>query len=407
MEFLPYVYFFYMFLSLYFLSLFIVVYLKNRKKLFEVPKITKEYSVSILIPAYNEKEAIGPTIEAVFNSNYKNLVEVIAINDESTDNTLKIMQSLKKKYPKLKILNKKNSGKADSLNQAIKIAKGEIVGVVDSDSFPRKDSISKMIGFFDDEKVGAVTIPVLVRNPKTFFEKIQAIEYAMIALTRKLLEKLNAIYVTPGPLALYRKSILKEVGGFDKDNITEDIELTWNLTSKGYERKMCLDTSVTTVVPKSFRAWWKQRKRWAVGGFQTIWKYREYFFKKGILGFFILPLFIFSSLFGLIGLGLFVALFLSRIINQYILVKYSLVADTAIIKLDTFYFTPSVLNYLGAVLFLVGLFYTILIIYLIKKDLLHRRNILNIFMFMIAYMAIYPLISISAIFKLAKRDLSW
>ncbi len=115
---------------------------------------------------------------------------MIVINDGSRDNTLEIAKRLQKKYPKLKILNKKNSGKADSLNKGLKFAKGELVAVVDSDSFPRKDALKKMVGFFEDPKVGAATCPILARNKKRFFERLQAIEYAVIALTRKLWKEL-------------------------------------------------------------------------------------------------------------------------------------------------------------------------------------------------------------------------
>lgn len=407
MKILPYIYLVYMFISLYFLSLMLIVYIKNRKSLFQVPELKKHFSVSVLIPAYNEEDAIAPTIKAVFKSDYDNLKEVIVVDDGSTDRTVSVVKKLLKKYSKLKLLEKKNSGKADSLNQAIKIAKGELIAVVDSDSFPQSDAIRKMIGFFEDNRVGAVTCPILARNRNSFFEKIQAIEYSMIALTRKLLEPLNAIYVTPGPLALYRKSALVSVGGFDKNNLTEDIELTWHLTAAGWKRKMALNTQVTTIVPSKFVAWWKQRKRWSVGGFQTSWKYKNYFFREGILGFFILPLFIFSTILGLAGLGIFVYLGLAKIVKEYLMIKLSFIANTAIITLDQFYFTPTVLNYLGFVLFFIGLAYTLIILYLMKEDIWRKKNIINILFFMIVYLAVYPFITLSAIFKLVKKDLSW
>lgn len=407
MEILPYIYLAYMFISLYFLTLMLLVYLKHRKSLFEVPELKKHFSVSVLIPVYNEEDAIKDTLDSVFKSDYDNISEVIVINDGSKDKTSQIVKGLMKRYSKLKLIDKKNSGKADSINQGIKVAKGELIAVVDSDSFPQADAIRKMIGFFEDEKVGAATCPILARNRNTFFEKIQAIEYSMIALTRKLLEPLNAIYVTPGPLALYRKKALLEVGGFDKNNLTEDIELTWHLTAAGWQRKMALNTKVTTIVPNKFTAWWKQRKRWSVGGFQTIWKYRKYFLKEGILGFFILPLFLFSTVLGLFGLGIFVYLGLLRIIKEYLIIKLSFLANAPILTMNQFYFTPTVLNYLGFVLFVIGIAYTFVILSLMKEDIWKGKSIMNILFFMIIYLAVYPLITISAIFKLVKRDLTW
>ncbi|MAG10869.1 hypothetical protein CMI44_00970 [Candidatus Pacearchaeota archaeon] len=407
MKFLPIVYLAYMFISLYFLSFYLLLYNRGRKTLFESPKLKKHFTVSVLIPAYNEEDTIENTIEAVLDSDYDRLIEVIVLNDGSKDRTVEIVKKLMKKYDKLKLLDKSNSGKADSINLGIKNARGELVAVVDSDSFPKKDAIRKMIGFFEDEKVGAVTIPILARNKKRFFEKLQALEYLAIAITRKLLERVEAIYVTPGPLALYRKKALIEIGGFDPENLTEDIEVTWHMGINDWDRKMCLDTNVTTLVPKTFKPWFKQRRRWSMGGLQTMWKYRSHIGKKDIFGFFVLPFFILSSFLGLVGLSIFVYLLLSRLIKEYLFVKFSFIANTAIVTLNDFYFTPSVLNYLGVVLFLFGAIFTLLLIYLIKENIKLKGNVFTILFYMIVYMVLYPFIMVTAIFKLIRRDMSW
>ena len=285
MEILPYVYLTYMFISLYMLSFFLLIYIQNRKTLFKYPESKKKYSISFIVPGYNEEKTISDTIKHIFDINYKNILEVIIVNDKSSDNTLKIAKQLAKKYPKIKILNNlKNLGKAGSLNRALKISKGELIAVVDADSYPEKESINKMIGFFDDSDVGAVTCPIIARNRNKFFEKLQAIEYKVIALSRKLLDYVDAIYVTPGPLALYRRKALIEINGFDIKNLTEDIEATWHLTHDGWDRRMCLSTNVTTTVPTKFKAWFVQRRRWNIGGLQCISKYRHSLGKKGDCG---------------------------------------------------------------------------------------------------------------------------
>jgi cellulose synthase/poly-beta-1,6-N-acetylglucosamine synthase-like glycosyltransferase len=264
-----------------------------------------------------------------------------------------------------------------------------------------------MLGFFEDKKVGAVTCPILVRNKNKFIEKLQAIEYIIIAITRKLLEGVDAIYVTPGPLALYRKKALDEIGGFDEDNMTQDIEATWHLALEGWDRKMCLDTQVTTTAPNKFIAWYKQRERWNIGGLQTIWKYRKEFLKKGIVGWFILPLFISSTFLGLLGLSIFFYMFSVRIISEYLKLKSSFIADTAIITLNRFYFTPSVLNYLGIVLFIMMALFTFGMLIIMNEEIFRKRKGFNILFYMLVYMAAYPFIMVTSIIRIIKKDIKW
>jgi len=407
---LPYIYLGYMFISLYMLSMFLLIYLRNSKDIFNYPKTKKNYSVSFIVPAFNEQETIEDTLEHIFAIDYENIIEVIVVNDCSEDNTLKIVKGLLKKYKTLKIIShEKNKGKAASLNDGLKIAKGELVIVVDADSYPASDCLSKMVGFFDNEKVGAVTCPVTARNRKKFMEKLQGIEYKMIALTRKLLEYVDAIYVTPGPLAVYRKTALVDVGGFDEKNMTEDIEIAWNLTFNDWKRRMCLDTSVSSTVPDKFIPWFKQRRRWNVGGLQCIYKYRKSLFdsKKGMLGFFIIPFFILSTFLGLLGLSIFFYLLTRRIISNFLITRYSIVTETAILTAEEIFITPTVLNYLGIVLFLFGLVLLLIVFIVLKEKILKRENLFNIPFYMIVYMAFYPFIMLAAIWHTLKGKRVW
>jgi cellulose synthase/poly-beta-1,6-N-acetylglucosamine synthase-like glycosyltransferase len=406
METLPIIYLGYMFISIYFLSLFLSLYIKNRKELFDYPKTKKKYTISVLVPAYNEEKTIENTIKSIFSSGYP-VKELIVLNDGSKDNTGNIVKKLLKKYPALKLINKENSGKGDSLNQGIKIAKGDLVAVVDADSYPANDSFGKMIGFFDDSSVGAATCVFVPRNRNNFFEKLQVIEYNVIAFTRKLLGYVDAIYVTPGPLALYRKSALEEIGGFSTKNMTEDIEATWHLAYEGYKRKMCLATYATTTVPNKFKPWYKQRRRWNIGGLQCISQYKGCFLKKGMLGFFILPFFVMQLFLGLIGLTIFFYLITTRIISNYIFAKYSIDVGTPLVTMNDFFITPSFLNYLGVILFIAGTVFTIMLLVVMKEKILRKQNIFNMFFYFIFYLSIYPFIMIAAIYHFFKGTGTW
>jgi len=410
MEILPYIYLGYMFISLYMLSMFMIIYLRNRKEIFSYPETEEFPPVSFIVPAYNEGDSIKDSIEHTFKS-YTNIQEVIVVNDCSTDNTRQVVESLMKKYPRLKLINnKKNLGNAArTQNVGLKYAKSDFIVVADADSFPAENSINKMIGFFKDPKVGAVTCPVVARNTSHFIEKLQAIEYKMIALARKLLDYVDAIYVTPGPLALYRKTALEEAGGFDENNITQDIEVTWHLAYLGWDRRMCLATHVSSKVPNKFKAWFRQRRRWNVGGLQCIKKYKSSLLnhKRGMLGFFIIPFFVVNTFLGLLGLSIFFYLISRRVISRFLLTRYSIIAGTPVLTLNEFYITPTILNYLGIALFVLGLIFLFIVFAVLKEKVFRKENILNIPFYMIIYIAFYPFIMLAAIGHIIRGKNVW
>lgn len=409
MALLPYVYLGYMFVSLYLLSLFVIIYLRNRRGVFWSPETKKKYTVSLIVPAYNEGKTIRKTIESIFDIDYPYIKEVFVVNDGSTDNTRQEVEKLLKKYPKLKLINnKKNLGNAaKSQNVALRYATGELIAVLDADSYPAKDSLGKMVGWFDDKKVGVVTCPSEADKTENFIEKLQAIEYHVIAFTRKLLDYLDAIYVAPGTLALYRAKALRQIKGFDEKNMTQDIEATWHLTYYGWQRRMSLDTRVKTTVMDSFKGWFKQRRRWNVGGLQSIWKYKNCFFKRGMLGFFILPFFVIQLFLGLIGLAIFFYIFIKNILSTYIFTSYSFAAGTSLLTLQDLYITPSFLNYMGIVLFVLGTIFTFIGLIIMKYNVLKRQNLFNIAFFLLVYLTVYPFIMIDSIYHALKGRTKW
>lgn len=401
------VYLVYMFISFYFLVFFILTFFRNRKEMFGYPKAMRAYSVSFLIPAYNEEESIQRTVETILSSDYPHIAEVIVVNDGSSDNTKKIVSELEKKYPKVKLFNKPNSGKADSLNQGIKIAKGELIAVVDADSYPSKDALSKMTGFFDEAEVGVVTTRIFVDNPKNFIQRLQAIEYKVIAFSRKLLGFVDAIYVTPGPLALYRKSALEKIHGFDIKNLTEDIEITWHLIAEGYKVRMSFLPFSASSAPDKFKQWFKQRLRWNVGGFQTILKYKTAFFKKGMLGYFILPFFIFSLLLGVTGLSIFLYRIFRKFFISYLSTKYTIQAEVALIRLQDINLHPSILHFFGITLFILGMIFIFLSLRVANIHLGEKESFFSVLFYSVIYITIYPIILIVSLYKFIIKDMSW
>ncbi len=403
-------FFFYMFVGLYMLSLLLLIYIPNRKRLFSYPP-GKAVPVSIIMPCYNECASIGKALESLLTLNYPpHLLEIIVVDDCSIDNSAELVRRYAKKYKNVRlIVNTSNSGGAATpTNIGIKAARYKYVAVADADSTPERDALIKMVGFLQREKnVAAVTCAVLAKEPRTFIQKLQAIEYIIIAWSRKLLDMVDSVYVTPGPFALYRRDVLLRVGLFDTKNMTQDIEIVWRLMSKGYQARMCLGAGVYSETPLRFRQWFQQRVRWNIGGTQCLLRYKSLFFRKGMLGAFILPFFSFSLFLGLLGLGIFTYLLIRRTLVFYLSTRYSLYADSAIIHLQDLNLTPSILNLFGIFLFIAGATFTFAGLAVMKSRYGSRHNLFNILFYMIVYLTVYPFIMVTALYRLGRGTYSW
>lgn len=410
MNLVDFIFFFYTFVGLYMLSLMIIIYLPHRKEMFSYPE-GKPEPVSIVMPCYNEADSIGKAIENLLNMNYpKDMIEIIVVDDRSKDNSVEIVKQYVKKYKNVRlIVNEKNSGgAADPTNIGIKAAKYNYIAVADADSYPEKDALLKMIGFLQKDKtIGGVTGSVLAKDVHTFAQRLQYLEYVVICFARKLLDYIDSVYVTPGPFALYRKKVLLEIGLFDKKNLTQDIEIVWRMMSHGYKARMSLDAKIYTITPPTFKKWWRQRVRWSIGGTQTILKYKKWAFRKNMLGMFIIPFFSVSLFIGLIGILLFIYLTTRKFLITILSTKYSLVANEAVTRLIHLSFNTSILNFFGISLFLLGTFYTLFALMTMKELNLKNIKLFNLIFFLSLYLMIYPLVMISALYKLAINKYSW
>jgi cellulose synthase/poly-beta-1,6-N-acetylglucosamine synthase-like glycosyltransferase len=404
------VFFFYMFVGCYMLSLFLFIYIQNRKNLFYYPTAKPE-PVSIVVPCYNEEDTIGKTIESLLKLDYpKELIEIIVVDDHSKDNSAKVAKEYAKKYSNVKVIvNEKNSGgAAEPTNIGVRAAKYNYIAVTDGDSSPQPDALKKMLGFLqEDEKVGAVTCAVLVKNQETLMQKLQAIEYIVIGFGRKMLDFVDSVYVTPGPFALYRKKTLVEVGLFDTKNLTQDIEIVWRLIAHGYKARMCLAAKVYSDAPKKLRQWWRQRVRWNIGGTQSILKHRKALFKNGMLGAFIIPYFTASLFLGIFGLCMFIYLTLRRFLYLYLSTRYSIYAQTAVLTMQDLTFSPTILNYFGVVMLILGGGFTFVMLSVTNEPSVKSKNIINVVFYQIVYLTIYPFIMIHGLSKLIRKKYSW
>ena len=250
--------------------------------------------VSILVPAYNEQEVISRTLESLMNLKYENK-EIIVIDDGSSDLTGAVA-SWYKQYG-VKVLRKPNGGKASALNYGLLFARGEIVITIDSDSMVERDAIDEAVRLMEDQNVVAVAGNIRVLNSKSLLTRIQELEYIMaINMIRRAFALFGTVMVVPGAFGAFRKKDVVEVGGYDKDTLTEDFDLTIKLLkTRGIVGSSSLGMAYTEV-PATWRVLYKQRLRWSTGTFQTINKHRNALWNKrfGLLHSFVFPLLLLS-----------------------------------------------------------------------------------------------------------------
>ena len=296
------------FLSTYFIVVFLLALVKGKNKFYDSPDLVNNKElpkISIIVSAYNEEKTIADCIESLKVIDYpKELYEILILNDGSKDKTAEVVARYVDGKNIIFINNKQNRGKAECLNHGISLANGVYIVCMDADSVVPPDILKKVIPYFDDNGIGAVTVSVEVKNPTNFLQKIIQIEYLLgLSLFLKVFSSFNCIHVTPGPFSVYRKSLIDKIGGFDANNITEDLEIAYRIHKSGYKIANCMSTSVRTITPQSFSGLYRQRRRWYSGALLTLWQHKNILFKKkiGLFGYFI-P---FNYSLITLGLGLF------------------------------------------------------------------------------------------------------
>lgn len=267
---------YFLIVSIYLFSRFLltIFYHFFKGKYFNIKK-KYEPKISFVIPVYNEEKDIENTIKKCFDSNYpKRKIEVVVVNDCSTDGTKKILNSLKKNYKNLTIIHfNKNQGKRHAGYRAIKESSGEIIIHIDSDSYIHKEDIKKMITPFGvSDNIAAVTGCALPSNKnKNFVVRMQHLYYFFSFNTIKTSESLtDGILCCSGCGSAYRKSILLKIIDewlneyFLGKPVTwgDDRSLTGRVLKLGYDAIYLDSVRVYTIVPDSFRVLVKQQIRW-------------------------------------------------------------------------------------------------------------------------------------------------
>lgn len=230
-------------------------------------------SVTVIVAAKNEEAAIGKTIEKIFESNYpKHLLEVIAVDDGSTDGTYREMMRMQDRFQDLHLIRfAENRGKRHGMEAGARAARGDILVYVDSDSFLDRDAIRYLVQGFADPQVAAVAAHGAVANAWTnTLTRMQAVWYYLAFTVLKAAESVfSSVTCCSGCCAAYRRSAVFEV--LDEwvnqkfmgrpATFGDDRSLT-NFMLRKYKVLYDENARVETIVPDKYRQFFRQQLRW-------------------------------------------------------------------------------------------------------------------------------------------------
>ena len=289
--------------------------------------------ITIVVPAYNEEVTVVETVKSLLQLDYR-LYEIIVVDDGSKDNTSFevinafsmhpvrrpirrqiqcqpeefIYETQETKVP-LTVIRKKNGGKADALNMGINAANYPYFICMDADSVLQYDSL-KNITEPVLQKKNVVAVGGLVRLsndvelencrvkkyrlPKNIIAAMQVLEYDRSFLASRILfDKFNGTLIISGAFGLFKKDVVIAAGGYDSKTMGEDMELVVKLheycrvNNMDYSICYATDAICWTQAPEKLGDLKKQRKRWHLGLFQTMYKHRKMFLnpKFGLVSF--------------------------------------------------------------------------------------------------------------------------
>ncbi|MEU5726971.1 glycosyltransferase [Micromonospora sp. NPDC047738] len=255
--------------------------------------------VSVVVPAYNEKEGIAAAVRSLAGGDHPGGIEVVVVDDGSTDGTADIAEALR--LPNVRVVRKPNGGKPSALNTGVALARFNLIVMVDGDTIFERDSVRRLVQPFADPRVGAVAGNVKVGNRGSLIAKWQHIEYVIgFNLDRRLYETLRCMPTVPGAIGAFRRQALNEVGGMTDETLAEDTDITMALGRAGWHVVYEETARAWTEAPTTLGQLWKQRYRWSYGTIQAMWKHAASVFDRGASGRFSRRCLAFLALYGVL-----------------------------------------------------------------------------------------------------------
>jgi len=248
-------------------------------------------TVTIVVPAYNEGEVIEETLKHALEVEYpREKFQVIAVNDGSDDDTLAVMKRVRERYPELVVIDfSENRGKRPALATGARMAAGEIIIFIDSDSILQFDSIRHLVDGFADPKVAAVTGHCEVANAWTnLLTKMQAVRYYIGFRIIKGAESIfDSVTCLSGTLSAYRRTVLLEVlddwikqSFFGRPATLGDDRSLTNFLLPHYKILYDSRALTRTIVPDTYMKFFRQQMRWKRSWFRESVRAAAFMWRK-------------------------------------------------------------------------------------------------------------------------------
>ena len=247
--------------------------------------------VSIFIPAHNEEYTIEETVRSVCGLDYHDeegqpLYELIVVNDGSTDSTGKILVKLKKEFPQVKIVTRhpprSGKGKGFVLNDALTLSRGEIIGVFDADTQVKPEYLKTVVNYLNGDIDGVQTRVKMFNKNENFLARMQHVEFSTFGNTLIAKDNLSHTGFLGGNGQFVKKQAIIDCGRWDGFAVTEDLNLAIKIILQGGKISYCKDVAVYQEAVTNWQAFFKQRTRWAIGNFETLFVYLPQIIKSKI-----------------------------------------------------------------------------------------------------------------------------
>ncbi len=400
----------FLFLLIFLETLIVLTFFENRKEILgkKEKKVLSYYPMmSLIVPSWNEEYTVEKTIQSILECNYpKDRLEIIAVDDGSTDATWAVMQKFAEN-PQIKTFKKENGGKHTALNLGIEKASGELIGCVDADTYLDKDALYYMAeAFVKDPELMAAPATIILKKSETFLEKIQKADFYLMAMWWKTFSYFDAVYIIPGQFSIFRKEVFQKIGGYTKGHLVEDMEITMRMRSNHLKiRSVHLAKAYTSGKP-DLKALYKQRLRWTYGGIKTMLDYKHMMFNReyGVLGTILLP-FHFICFYTPIIIASMVFVYIAKLLYSGFLYVSTVGFQFAWPKLDLFYLNPSFKTLVGIVLIVIILMIVGQGMMLSENRFKMNRSILYYVLF---FWLLSPLWLLSAVIRVPfSKESSW